>query len=282
MYLLKPSDLHNNAAVPPAPPIGSEGMLKTRLGELDNSMQKILLSTTPRHEKIRLYLEVLRQYIMGARHLDRVLQQPSSGLHMIERGSQTAHEEGHPAMYDASTITIDEPSLVKRDASTSTPAAKQLYDVSTSTDVIEPAPTTTPMQARGVEPEVERPIRPSRQSFYEIAEQTTHPYNMDALLDLMPPSKKADAQRFLTEIANSTTMRWDPATGHVYRGEQRISGINSLMHKFLQKRFSTTQASKGDLAGYDDFMKAVGEARASQRPQQRQQVGEGRVVWLRY
>jgi hypothetical protein len=275
-------------------------MLKTRLGELDRSMQNILLSTTPRHEKIRLYLEALRQYIMGARHLDRVLQQPSSSsaLRMIERGIQTtAHDDdgeeeaGMAAKHDTITINDELPPLVvKRDASTSTPRARQLHSVSTSTadSISEAAAATAPPlvgvvgSRRSNEPidAVEHPIRPSRQSFYEIAEQATHPYSIDALLDLMPPSKKADAHRFLTEIANSTSMRWDPATGHVYRGEQRISGINSLMHRFLQKRFGTTQASKGELAGYDDFMKAVGEARASQRPQQ--QAGEGRTLWLRY
>jgi hypothetical protein len=285
MYLVKPSDVSRavgggEAAIASAPPIGSEGMLKTRLGELDHSMQKILVSSMPQHEKIRLYLEALRQYIMGARHLDRVLQQQQQqdtpSLRFIDREMQT-DEQVAKRLHETSTSTDEVRS--ERAAQTDEPMPKRFRDVETSTDAeIVAAPLVSTPSAD------ERPIRPSRQSFYEIAEQAPQPFNMNALLDQMPPSRKPDAKKFLMEIANSTTMRWDPATGHVYRGSHQISGVNSLINKFLQKRFSTNQAAKAELSGYDDFLSAASEARASQRPMQvKQQVGEGsRAVWLRY
>jgi hypothetical protein len=288
MYLLRPSDLSNvlqqheqsGGAIPSAPPLGSEGMLKTRLGELDSRMQNILQSPTrDMHQKIRLYLEALRQYIMGARHLDRVLQHdPPSTLRVLDRESQTEQEEKEvrPAKRrrDASTSTIDPVEVVDN------PLVAEDVDVApVEQEAVKP--TKAAIAIAKPQP-VEREIRPARFSFYEIAEQATQPYGVEALLDLMPPSKKDDARKILTDISKSTTMRWDPATGHVYRGDDRISG--SLIDKFLQKRLGTTQASKGPMVGYDDFMTSLAEARASQRPSTAAQVGKGRKnsIWLRY
>jgi hypothetical protein len=146
--------------------------------------------------------------------------------------------------------------------------------------VVEPAAI-----AVAVKP-VEREIRPAQFSYQDIAEQATQPFSMESLLNMMPPSKKAEARDALMKIANSSTMRWDPTTGHVYREDDRISASNSLIDKFMLKRFTSNMATKGNIAGYDDFIAALSEARANQRHSA--QVGKGRmkrrnnVVWLRY
>jgi hypothetical protein len=288
MYLLKPSDLNNvihqqeqsGGAIPQAPPIGSEGMLKTRLGELDRSMQEILQGpSTDIHQKIRLYLEALRQYIMSARHLDRVLQQHQSpqDVQMIDRETQTTVDDDK------------EPTVAKRQQTTPAalkPVAKEQVTVkqplspTTSAPVVSVEAPAEVVQQRP--PAAERGIRPARLSFHEIAEQASvSPYSSEVLLSMMPPSRKDEAEKILRKITSSASLRWDPTTGQVYRGNLQKS--IGRIDKFLQKRFSTTSEAKGSLAGYDEFKEALGEARAAVNPvQQQQQMGKGKFVWLRY
>jgi hypothetical protein len=216
---------------------------------------------------------------------------------MIEHEAQTEEEARPPAKRRRHRLpatsdadVFEEPApkvkvIEEEEEEEKEPAAQiAITPVATTTPVAKTAPIAVPVAAVvavRTKP-VEREIRPAQFSYKEIAEQATQPFSMESLLDLMPPSKKTEARDVLMKIANSSTMRWDPATGHVYREDDRISSSNSLIDKFMLKRFTSNIATKGNITGYDDFIAALSEARASQRPSAQVGKGSKNVVWLRY
>lgn len=298
MYLLKPSDLLAAASattkVPPAPPVGEEKVIKTRLDMLDEQMRGILEKPEQDlHTKIRLYLEALRQYITSARQMERAIQEQPSPVQVIQQ-----QPTGQRIMVDREKAVEDD--VMGED--------KPVQSKRGIEETLKPSPVKRPRAATGDEEEewelapngttpvpqsvfassssssstpAERPINPMRLSFYEVAEQAQHPFSIDSLVHLMPPSRKKDARKVLDEIENSKTMRWDTATGHVYRNDKPISST-VLIDSFLKKRFSTTEAAKGPMTGYDDFKAASQEARLNQKGEGPGGRRQRPMAWLKY
>jgi hypothetical protein len=300
--LVKPSDLSEATKVSPAPPVGEENVLKSRLDTLDQEMRRILeMPAKDLHLKIRLYLETLRQYIMSARQLDQSLQQQqqeissssslsSAPLLLINRETQTIEGEGeeeegirkeiakHRLVAHSST-----PPAVKRqrqqqqqhvDDSSSSSSSSALGKEDFVTPVPpQPPPPLPPMVAATTSTTAAEKPTPAAAA---ASERKIRPMRLSFYdvadqakdpysvesLVHLMPDSRKEEARKLLKNIENSKTMRWDPATGIVYQNEKPISSANLIDAFLQKRFSTTSQSKGPMTGYEEFKNALQHTRA--------------------